>query len=413
MGAAETERRRCRHYSVEPQRQDTTTDLPAGTKPATRGTFDRRWAVIAWAAFALTLVLLEVERRARVLHPASLLFLFLFVASLLPGLVEMIMAPWRLLRGSRERLSLFWAVLATVPAILWTAWGGRTWYQFDQRHNSNDWATQLMIVAGASVMEARAVYFSPRRLETPRLIMFYDDRTVTNASNDAAEMDQHVARMEQLLGLPLRNKIFYVRGPLFGGRHVSFRGLAYGTSESPARYVDRHELAHAVIGQHMPDLQTPTLLSEGWAESQSVASRDLADRAIQVRSMVAQWGPRWAALTEEERRTVLKTFVDRDGWERLFRTASGGGGNVTSWLGELTNSHWYRRDSGAVYSIGGAFVDHVLRRYGAGRFVELYFASRPGNFDQQCARALGADLQTIEQRFWEDERTLAQEKERT
>jgi hypothetical protein len=66
--------------------------------------------------------------------------------------------------------------------------------------------------------------------------------------------------MERLLGLPVRNKIFYVRGPLLGGRHVSFRGLAYGTAESPARYVDRHELAHAVIGQHMPaDLQAPTL----------------------------------------------------------------------------------------------------------------------------------------------------------
>ena len=371
--------------------------------------FDRRWAVIAWAAFALTLVLLEVERRARVLHPASLLFGFLFVASLLPGLVEMIMAPLRLLRGHRKRLSLFWAVVATVPVGLWAAWGGRTWYEFDQRHNSNDWPTQLMIVAGASVMEARAVYFSPRRLETPRLIMFYDDRTVTNASNDAAEMDQHVARMEQLLGLPLRNKIFYVRGPLFGGRHVSFRGLAYGTSESPARYVDRHELAHAVIGQHMPDLQAPTLLSEGWAESQSIPSRDLAEGAIQVRTTVAQWGPRWAALTEEERTTVLKTFVDREGWERLFQAASHGG-DMPFWLGELTSSKWYRRDSGAVYSIGGAFVDHVLRRYGAGRFVELYFACRPGNFDQQCARALGADLQTIEQRFWEDERTLVQEK---
>src|SRR5207245_3719990 len=126
----------------------------------------------------------------------------------------------------------------------------------------------------------------------PRLAVFYGP-DVTDPRGDAEAMDRHVAEMERLTGLTLRRKIFYVRGAIFYGRHVSFRGLAYGSPQSPAGYVDRHELAHALIGQHeRPDSYPPTLLVEGWAESQSNTSEDLARGALRHRHMVAEGGPR-------------------------------------------------------------------------------------------------------------------------
>jgi hypothetical protein len=294
---------------------------------------------------------------------------------------------------------------AVVPAIIWAAWGGYAYDRFSRREIPRNLPMRLIEMAGASVMEARVVYLWPHRLETQRLVMFYGN-DVTDPQRDAGAMDQHVARMEDLTGLRLRSKIFYVRGPIFSGRHVSFRGLAFGFSRSPANNVDRHELAHAVIGQHeQPGSDPPTLLSEGWAESQSITSVVLANSALRHRQMIAQWSSTWKKLTGLQREELRKTLVDPDGFERLLSLASSGG-QVHSWLRELTGPRWYHHDNGAVYVIGGAFADHVLRYYGAGRFVQLYFACRPGTFERECSRILGADLDTLERRFWDDERRL-------
>jgi hypothetical protein len=59
--------------------------------------------------------------------------------------------------------------------------------------------------------------------------------------------------------------------------------------------------------------------------------------------------------------------------------------------------------------VGGAFVNFLLRRAGAGRFVDLYFACRPGMFEAECRRVYGADLDSLEAEFWEDAERLARE----
>lgn len=371
-----------------------------------RGLAPRSAAAIAWAAGVLSIVLLAAEHYLRVIHPASLLLLLLLLVIASLGITALVGMFWELVRGRWRDTSMGWRFAAIIPSIFWAAWGGYSYDRFSRREIPRNLPMRLIEMAGASVMEARVVYLWPHRLETQRLIMFYG-ADISDPRRDAAAMDQHVARMEEMTGLHLRSKIFYVRGPIFSERHVAFRGLAFGSSQSPAGYVDFHELAHAVIGQHeRPDSDPPTLLSEGWAESQSNASVDLASAALRQRRTISDWSARWLRMTSPEREDFRKTLVDPDGFERLLNLASSDG-QVHSWIGELTSPRWYHHDNGAVYVIGGAFADHVLRQYGAGRFVQLYFACRPGNFDGECARILGAGLDTVEDRFWRDEQRIA------
>lgn len=112
-------------------------------------------------------------------------------------------------------------------------------------------------------------------------------------------------------------------------------------------------------------------------------------------------------MTEAQRQELRQTLIDPEGTERLLRIASQHGGNVPSWLDELTSDVWYHHDAGPVYPVGGAFTEYLLRTYGAGRFVQLYFACRPGTFALECQRILGSDLPTLETQFWQDVERIA------
>jgi len=50
--------------------------------------------------------------------------------------------------------------------------------------------------------------------------------------------------------------------------------------------------------------------------------------------------------------------------------------------------------------VGGAFAEFLLRKYGAERFLRLYFACRPGSFEAECLAHLGV-LGSLEAEFWE------------
>src|SRR5205807_4098728 len=99
----------------------------------------------------------------------------------------------------------------------------------------------------------RAYVAYPHRLQSQRLVMFYDSR-VRDPHRDLEAMDRHVAALEDLTDKPLRSKIYWVRGQLFGRGQMAIRGLVLGSSKSPADWdtadhphrlsVDRHELAH-------------------------------------------------------------------------------------------------------------------------------------------------------------------------
>lgn len=391
---------------MQPAHPAQTLSIPVSDASSPGGFGQRRRAAIACSAGVLSVVLLGVEHRLQILHPASLLFLFLFVLTFGAAIVAVIVTLWHVARGEYRHISPLWTVAAILPAIGWAAWGAYGFRALHTREVPRNLPMRLLEMAGASVMEARAVYLMPHRIETPRLIMFYDDG-IPDPQRDAAEMDAHVARMEALTGLRLRTKIFLIRAPVLANRHVSFLGLAFGSSQGPAGYVDRHELAHAVIGQHGgPDADPSTMLAEGWAESQSRTSQQLASEAMNLRNLVSHWRSKWRHMTPSEKEEQLRAFMDQQGMERLISMDAPNGAEP-SYLRELTSSFWYHQDSGAVYPIGGAFSDYLIRTYGAGKFVQLYFACRPRRFEQECKRVFGTDLDLLEGRFWDHEERIA------
>lgn len=366
----------------------------------------RRRVAVAWAAGVLSVALLLVERQLRVVHPLSALFLILLAVTFGAALAALVRGLWRLRRGPHRPRVIAWAALGLLPPLFWAALGWYGQQQWASRNVPHNLPSALVKRAGASAMEAQASYLYPHRLETDRLVMFYDDH-VTDPRGDIEAMDRHVAGLEQATGLPLRAKIWWVRGSLLGQEGIALGGLALGSLKSPADHRDRHELAHAVIYQgEYPDTDPPTLLTEGWAEAQSVDSETLAGDATRFRRYVAEMGRRWEEMTREPEGAeflaeFFRTHPDPEGYQRLYAKVRDEG-RVGSYLRELTDPFWYHHDAGGVYKIGGAFVDFLLRRHGPQRFVKLYFTVRQGTFAADCEKIYGTDLDALEAQFWED-----------
>jgi len=362
----------------------------------------RRCAALAWAGWLLSIGLLWWQHWIRVLYPPSLLFIFLVAVTFGSALAAVGMGLWRMLRGPKRLGASVWLLVAILPVLNWTALALYAHRNGQKAHVPRNLAMTLMMRAGHSLMEAQAVYLYPHRLESQRLVMFYNDG-LAHPESDLRAMDQHVADMEERTCLPLKAKIYWARGPLLGRRNLCCIGIALGTDRSPANELDRHELAHAFINQHSSRAaDPPTLLSEGWAESQAVGGKLLAERALGLRWHLADL----AKLPESEVERELDRFVDRAGFARLLQRTREAEPGVALYVRELTDDFWYHHDSGAVYEVGGAFVSFLLRKYGAERFVESYFACRPGTFDAECRRLFGTDLDALENEFWNDAEQL-------
>jgi hypothetical protein len=309
-----------------------------------------------------------------IVHPYAVVFVGLVAMTCCAALAVCGCGLWRAIRGPERARAVAWIVVGLLPILSWVGLGSYAARGHRTRDHPNNFAFRLVKSAAASLMELQAQYLYPHRLETGRLVMFFDSR-VTDPEGDLAAMDRHVARLEKMTGQPLRAPIYWVRGGLLGRDGFCNRGVISGSPTSPAADLDRHELAHAVLSQHeSPNTDPPTLLGEGWAVSQEYA----ADRP-----RLAAWA--WAARG------------GRTG-NQCFREWTGS----ASCLRELTRPEWYHHDSGPVYSVGGAFVDFVIRRFGPERFVELYFTCRQESFEADCQRVLGEDLDTLERLLWED-----------
>jgi hypothetical protein len=349
----------------------------------------------------LSVALLWAEQQSRIVHPLALPLVVLFVLLFGAGIGALIRGLNRSVRGARRAAALGLTVVGVLPALLWVAAGANVLGHWRNRQAPRDLPSMLVRLVGASLMEGQARWAYPHRLTTEHLVMFYDDG-VADPESDAEEMDRHVARLQEMTGLPGRGQIWWVRGPLLGQERLAFYSLALGSSASPAAALDRHELAHAVLyQQERPDSDPPTLLLEGWAEAQSLDSKTLASRALIERLFFTKWGRRWPELSGSDRARLLNTVWDKEGAKRHMEA-----GGIDSYLRELTSPYWYHRDTGAVYTVGGAFVAFLIRRDGCPRFVDLYFACRPGTFQAECERLYGVDLDALEAEFWQDAERL-------
>jgi hypothetical protein len=361
----------------------------------------RRHAAIAWVGAALSVGLLWGESQLRVLHPLSIVFILLLVITSAAALGGLVRGIWRVCRGPRRLAALRWSAISVLPGLVWPALGLYGFHKWSRREVPHELAFTLVKMAGATLMEAQAQYLYPHQLETERLVMFYSDG-LADPEGDANAMDRHVAQLEEMTGLVHRQKIWWVRGPLLGQSRLSLYGLALGGSASPASGLDRHELAHAVFYQHAyPDSDPPMLLMEGWAESQSVEPTELVARVLRQRQLFTEMSGRWPSMSESEQAKSLQTLADPDGWKHVLTEGTTRDGRV-SYMRELTGPFWYHRDAGLVYSVGGAFVEFLLRRYGAERFVKLCFNCLPDAFESNCQSIYGTDLDTLEEQFWDD-----------
>ena len=69
---------------------------------------------------------------------------------------------------------------------------------------------------------------------------------------------------------------------------------------------------------------------------------------------------------------------------------------------ELFGEEWYYRDTGPVYSMGGAFVDFLIRTHGGASFRRFYTECRPHTIEAKCGEIFETDLDDLETEFWED-----------
>ena len=92
-----------------------------------------------------------------------------------------------------------------------------------------------------------------------------------------------------------------------------------------------------------------------------------------------------------------------DGWLELARAAADSRReNPAIGIRELLGPDWYHRDSGPVYSVGGAFVDFLIRTRGGARFRRFYVECQPDTFEAKCREIFETDLDDLEAEFWDD-----------
>jgi hypothetical protein len=326
----------------------------------------RRGAIASLLLGAATFGLTWAYVRLRVLHPNPWPTVTLFVALAVAVAVALVGGLWRAVRGPRRLAAAALVLAAAIAPALWGLVGLYASAHWKQRLVPNGLPMNLAKMAATSLMRLEASAAYPNRVEADRLIMYYD--RLRDPRRDAEAMDRHLARLEGLLGGPLRAKVLWVRGalPQLGLWRLSVHGIALGSGEGPEDLdsggrLDRHELAHAALDEFRAyDADPPYFLHEGWAEAQSGAdSSVLALRALRQRSDEPSIGIR-----------------------------------------ELAGPAWYHRDAGPVYPLGGAFVDFLLQRGDAARFLRLYNRSREDRFGAVVREVYGVELDALEAEFW-------------
>ncbi|MHC4608373.1 MAG: hypothetical protein ACYTAF_15795 [Planctomycetota bacterium] len=335
-----------------------------------------KWSAgVAVVSGLLIFPFLLVQHRLQVVHPVWWAYFLLVLLNVGGWILTGALAVRQFFRRERRAHASVLFAAAILPSVLLSLLAWYAWTCFDARRFTLNPLTRMAAVAGESLMMVEAVWGYPNRIETERLVMFYDE--LKDPQGDAAKGDAYVAKLEELVGRPLRAKIYWIRGELIGQGGLAYGGLCLGSEKSWHRHwagkMDRHELTHSVMWQIVkPDSRPPALLSEGWAERQSIADpKHLARRAL------------------DTKRKAKSKDLEPDGI-----------------LQQLVGPRWYCWSYRPVYYVGGALADFLIRRYGIERFLELLIECRPSTFHDDCWRILGDDWVEIEELFWRDAEAL-------
>ena len=267
-----------------------------------------RLAVVVWVLWLGLLGLLAAMVRGRVGHPH-----YLPVTALLSALA----VAWVLLAGGTLRRlilgpgrvhALTCLLLGTVPVAVLTGhilFGLRGGYG---RSYEVSYPMILLVPLGESVMDLEARVRYPLRTPGKKVVMISGPLDAASARAQVAAMDRHVLALEAKLGRTMPGQVHWVRGPLLGMEGRAIYALCLGSKPGEhsvdadgLAMLDRHEVAHCVIGLMSPtDRVPPALLSEGWAESNGgLSEAELSARAADLRenggslSLRELTGPEW------------------------------------------------------------------------------------------------------------------------
>jgi hypothetical protein len=300
----------------------------------------------------------------------------------------------RLIVGPRRLVALLLLLVGWLPTIgLGTLvfLGLRQFHQHDIRFTiplSTTYAVMLHLVEPALAHGYR------HRLESDRLILLCNDDTL-DAEEDLAAMDRFVADLETALRRPLRGKIVWVRGPVLGFRALSTPGYALGSEGGRAGDLDRHELTHSTLNQHLaPGVLPPMFVIEGWAEAAANSHLPFREAAN-----LRDWLVRLEAMDERLREQTLPMLMDTEGFRDLLDRRNQQG-EAFSYLEAFASEFWYHRDHGAVYPFGHSFMTYLLQRYGAKKVAAFYYALRPGNFAVTVREVFEIEVAELERDFW-------------
>ena len=326
-----------------------------------------RCTVLTNISLVVLLLLFEIQYRTGAQHFAWLPCILLLSSLMLASLLALPLAIVRVVRRKGKRHTVVLGILALAPiAFLSTVlvYASGSW---QNRQLSPNPLLHIAKCLGASLMEADLALHYPQRVERRRFILFYQGSR--NAEADANLMDAYLDQLERKYHRRIHQRIHWVHGALLGQEGLAIYGLAItgagSTDEgnlSALSDSDRHEVAHAVMNQWMPpDIDPPTLLSEGWAEANA------RPEPLQA----AYW---------YERNKAIDDFPAR--------------GSV---LTTLTNLRYYHQDRGYVYPCGHALTLYLIDRYGPERYFKLYRSIDPYHVENTFKTVYGRDMHGIEE----------------
>ena len=277
--------------------------------------------------------------------------------------VLMAICFWQVIRGPQRLRAIAVGMLGATP-IVWLAmflFGRNLEIQYRVPKSANV-ATCVAEYWQSSAIDFESRWRYPRRTEGQHVVLF-DQNQIAEPAKLVAQMDQHIEQMAGRLHARVPTlKSSWVRGPLGGQHGMAIQNWAVcdtDQNEAGLTSLDRHEMAHVVIWLLGDvDQDPPTLLEEGWAETQS---KDRADLILTLNSKSE--------------------------------------GGIHS-LAELVDSDWYRRAASPVYDHGGPLVVYLMEHYGSEKFLALYQGTRSQTFAADCERILGDSWTAVERDFW-------------
>lgn len=327
----------------------------------------RALEALAWGAslgWLAALVSLCIQFRIGVYDTWDTLWLPLAGLGAVGSLAVVVMNARSLVQRGRHRSAAARMSLTLAPCLM--AAGLFGYMVFHVRHGSvpNNEVHKVGRMAAVTAFKTDARLRYPSRMESSRLVMYFD-AGVTDPAGDMRAMEEHLVRMEQLLGRQQREPIHYVRGPAFGLRAMSLQSVALSNHVSPATWFDRHELAHSFLYQfYERGTAPPTFLLEGWAMAMDGERDYPASTALVARRTMRASDPEVECL-----RWILSP--ERYGWANE-----------------------------PCEAIAPAFVQFVLAQYGGERFIALYNSIRPDRVEEAFRASLGSGLSDVEAMFW-------------